>query len=106
MQRHADALCGFPAQPKLGTLDSNTGPNRVRKVSKLCMHERLEIDPLPFVLYEEVEIDRERLNPLRELVQKVARTCRCGLAGNRQDHAEHIFSPMVDLEHQQAHLLF
>src|SRR3979411_3273808 len=90
MQRHADALRGFPAEPKLGTLDGNTGSNRVRKVSKLCMHEGLEIDPLPFVLYEQVEIDGQRLNPLRELAQKVARTCRRGLAGNRQDDAEHI----------------
>ena len=43
MQRHADALRRFPVEAKLGTLDGDTGSNRVRKVVKLRMHERLRL---------------------------------------------------------------
>src|SRR5215475_12422563 len=51
MQRHADALRGVPAEAKLGALDGDTSSNRVSKVVKLCIHERLEIDPSPVILH-------------------------------------------------------
>src|SRR6267142_2833169 len=105
MHCHANALRGLPAQAKLGPFDGNTGSNRVRKVSELRMHEGLEIDPLPFVLDKQVEIDGERLYSLSELFQKIARTRRRGLAGNCQNDSKHVLRPMVDLEHEQAHLL-
>ena len=105
VQRHADDLRGFPGEAKVRPVDRNAGSNRFGKIGELRMNQGRKIDAFPFVLHQQVEIDRERLDALGELAQEVTRARRGRLARDRQDDAEHVLGPMIDFEHEQAHLL-
>src|SRR5579883_3515804 len=74
-------------------------------MGELGADEIINLDPLPLVADKQVLIGRERLDPLREAPDKVLRILRCRLMRDRLHDAQHVFGAMIDLAHEQVHLL-
>ncbi len=104
VQCETDGLRGCCIQTHSGAVDSDPGPDTIRKVRELGTHKIVNINSLPLIPDQQVQIGRERLDALSEPPKKIFRLTSRRLAGDCLHEAEHVLRAMTDLAHQKLNL--